>query len=382
MSFGKNLICEPMNRISTPAGMIFSAWLTANLAAVGAESTNWLSVFDEQFADNPSQRFKMLPVPVRGATSSEGSGRYDESRHAYFLGGYLSLVRPVRAGAHVEWSLTLQFERPGTNAPPELETDLMLVLSDGTMAGIQIQRVRENDASNVVRFVREKSGQPQAKVVKEIQLPGAPPDGDWLLRYRHGLLTLLQGTNQVGNADLEVLGIPVAGVSWIQKGGVVACERMTLKGEPPREVATADQEILKRASRLNDEAKKLLGEKRADDALVKMEEASALFVKVHGENHPDSANSFANRASILEATGKKEEAGKLWEKALVIHESTLGPTHPHTTLTRFNLGKCYFEQGNKPKAKELWTRCCDDSREVLGSEYSLVRSLDSMLPRM
>ena len=197
-----------------------------------------------------------------------------------------------------------------------------------------------------------------------------------------GLASHIQGANTVGNADLEVLGIPIAGVSSIQKGGVLECERMTLKGEPTREVATADQAILRRASRLNDEAKKLLGEKRADDALVKMGEASALFVKVHGENHPDSANSFANRASILGATGKKEAAGKLWEKDLVIHESTLGPTHPHTTLTRFNLGKCYFEQGNKPKAKELWTRCCDDSREVLGSGYSLVRSLDLMLPRM
>jgi hypothetical protein len=282
----------------------------------------------------------------------------------------------------VELSLTLRFEPPGSNAPPKLETDLMLVLFNGTMAGIQVQRSKEKDSLTVVRFVQEKSGQASAKVLNEIRIPGAPPDGAWLLRYRHGLLALIQGTKTMGNADLELLGIPVAGVSWTQKGGVVVCERMTLKGEPLRDVPTADQETLHRASRLNEEAKRLLRDKRADEALVKMEEASALYVKVHGENHHDSANSFANRATILESTGNKAEATKLWAKALAIHEETLGPTHPHTTLTRFNLGKNFFDQGNKAKAKELWTRCRDDWSAVRGPDYPLVKSLDSLLPRL
>jgi tetratricopeptide (TPR) repeat protein len=127
---------------------------------------------------------------------------------------------------------------------------------------------------------------------------------------------------------------------------------------------------------------RLFRAQKAEEALVKMEEASALFVNVHGENHYDSANSFGNRAAIIEATGKKEEAGKLWAKALAIDERTLGPTHPHTTLTRFNLGKNYFNKGDKAMAKELWTRCRDDWTSVLGPEYSLVKSLDSILPTL
>jgi len=370
-----------MSITSTRAFLLLLAGMAASLAAVGAESTDWLTVFDEQFADNPTptQRFKIVPVLISGA---EGSTRYDEARHAYSLSGFLSLVRPVHAGAHVELELTLRFLPAGTNAPSSLETDLMLVLFDRSLAGIELLRSKQNDAPTTVRFVLRESGRASEKVLREIRMPSVAPDGVWRLRYRHGLLTLVQGTNTVGSADIELLGIPVAGVSWIQKGGEVACERMTLRGEPFREVPAADQETLQRASRLNEEAKRLLGEKRADDALVKMEEASALFVKVHGENHYDSANSFGNRASIMESTGNKEEAGKLWAKALAIHEKTLGRTHPHTTLTRFNLGKNYFDTGDKAKAKELWTRCRDDWRSVLGPEYSLVKSLDSILPTL
>jgi hypothetical protein len=104
--------------------------------AVGEESTNWLAVFDEQFADNPTptQRFKIVPVLI---SEAEGSTRYDETRHAYSLSGFLSLIRPVRAGAQVELELALHFLPAGTNDPPSLETDLMLVLFDRSLAGIE-----------------------------------------------------------------------------------------------------------------------------------------------------------------------------------------------------------------------------------------------------
>jgi tetratricopeptide (TPR) repeat protein len=162
----------------------------------------------------------------------------------------------------------------------------------------------------------------------------------------------------------------------------VVCEHMTLKGEPFRELPAADQETVQRASKLNEEAKALLRDKKANDALPIMEEASALYLKVYGENHHDSANSLANLASVFESIGKKDDAGKFWAKALAIHEATLGSTHPHTTLTRFNLGKHFLERGDKAKAKELWTRCRDDWSSVLGPDYPLVKSLDSILPNL
>lgn len=346
-----------------------------------ADSPTWMTIFDEEFADNPHQRFKILPVrvPVPGTTSSEGSVRYDEQRHAYSLAGRMSLVRPVRAGAHVELDLMLRFLPPTERSPTHLNTELGLVLHDRSVVGFQVRRTKKDDDPTTVRLLERKPGQVEPTVLQEVEMLGPAPDGGWQLRYRHGLLTLVKDTKTVGSAYIERLGIQVAGVSWLQMSGEVSCDRMILKGKPLHEISPTDQSILKRASRLNEESKQLLRQKKADAALEKMRESSALFVKVHGDNHHDSANSFANLASILASRGNTDEAGRLWARALAIHENALGPTHPHTTLTRFNLGKHFMSKGDKSKAKELWTRCRDDLKAVHGPDYKLVRSLDSIL---
>jgi hypothetical protein len=157
---------------------------------------------------------------------------------------------------------------------------------------------------------------------------------------------------------------------------------MTLEGEPFRDLPVADQETLSRASQLNEEARAFLRDNRIGDAMRSMVEASTLFQSVHGEHHYDSANSFANLASISAAAGKRGEASKLWANALAIHEATLGSAHPHTTLTRFNLGNNILEQGDSAKAKELWTRCRNDWKAVFGADYPLVKSLDTLLPNL
>ena len=348
---------------------------------LAAETNTWVTVFDERFTDNPQQRFKMLPVPITGTTSSGASTHYDEERKAYSVAGYLSLVRPVRAGPQVLLDLTLRFDPPETNAPSEMVTAFRFVLFDRSAAGVEIERSRQTNVPARVRFVQETTGQTRPKVLRELALKDTALDGKWQLGYCHGLLTLCHGSQTVGGADMGKLGVQVAGVTWTQKGGKVTCERMTLTGEPIRETSPADQETLKRAASLNEEAQRLFREGNAGEALPKMKEASALFVQVHGEDHYDSANSFANLAAMLEPSDKAESV-RLYKKALAIHEQTLGATHPHTTLTRFNLGKCFMDQGDKAKAKELWTRCRDDWQAVLGADYSLVKSLDALLRSM
>jgi hypothetical protein len=113
-----------------------------------------------------------------------------------------------------------------------------------------------------------------------------------------------------------------------------------------------------------------------------MREAMGLFVKVHGEEHHDAANAFANLAAMLDLLPGKEtraEARGLWEKALGVHERVLGPAHPHTTLTRFNLGRHLLDAGEQDEAKAVWARCRADWLDVLGPDYPLVRSLDEIL---
>lgn len=90
----------------------------------------------------------------------------------------MSLLRPVRAGAYVEWSLTLCFESPKADGPAELETDLMFVLFDRTAAGIQVQRSRQSDAPTSVKFVQEKPGQTQANAILPIPSRIWPPSSN------------------------------------------------------------------------------------------------------------------------------------------------------------------------------------------------------------
>ena len=348
---------------------------------LAAETNTWVTVFDERFTDNPNQRFKLLPVPVPGTTSSGGTSSYDEEHHAYSVFGHLALVRPVRAGAQVRLDLRLRFDPPETNAPAQMITTFRFVLFDRSAAGVEIERSKQTNLPARLKFVQETTGQTKPRILREIPLNDLALDGDWQLVYCHGLLTLRHGNQMVGGADLGKLGVQVAGVSWTQKGGKVTCEHMMLTGEPLHETSPADQETLKRASSLNEEAQRLFRDGKHGEGLARMKEASALFVQVHGEDHYDSANSFANLAAMLEPSDKVESF-RLYKKALAIHGQTLGTTHPHTTLTRFNLGKCFMDQGDKAKAKELWTRCRDDWQAVLGADYSLVKSLDTLLRSM
>lgn len=357
--------------------LILATLTTGWAAAHQPKGTDKETIFEETFEDNPHSRFKMLPVSGPNG-SSEGSGKYDEVKHAYSLGGYLSLVRPVVAGAHVEWSVKLQFEPAPANTTSPLETQLKLVLRDQSIAGVNIQRSSQADVPGKIQFVRQQQGQNAPKVLKEIPLP-ASLNGTWQLRYRHGLITLSVNSKTLGSVDLSALGVPVAGISWTQKGGTVICQHMALQGEPMRKLKANDQEKLQQASRLNQEARQLYVEKKSDEALSKMKEASALFVQVHGENHHDSGNSFTNLASILKAMRKTDEAEQYQTKALAIHEASLGASHPHTTLTRFNLGKLYMDKGDRTKAKEQWTRCRTDWKDVYGPDFPLVKSLDSIL---
>jgi tetratricopeptide (TPR) repeat protein len=362
------------------AGLCFRicfALIVGVIGAEGAEGPEWQTIFEERFTDNPNDRFKIMPVPIPGATSSGGTAHYDEAERRYHLGGHLSVVRPIRAGAHVELVVELQFNAPSEEAPADLQTELMLVLLDESLAGIQVRRPQATNAHAIVQWVHQTKR--EVKVLGQNVIPPALLDATWKLRYRHGLLTLTHHGNVLGHADLRQLGIPVIGVSWIQKGGRSTCSLMTLKGEPFPSLTESKTETLREASLLNEEAHRLWKDKRPEEALVKMEKASALFVQTHGEEHHDSANSFANLASICGAAGKREEAGKYWIKALALHEAALGPNHPHTALTRFNLGKHYFAGNEIEKAKELWAHCREDWSAAWGPDAPLVQSLNKTI---
>ena len=67
------------------------------------------------------------------------------------------------------------------------------------------------------------------------------------------------------------------------------------------------------------------------------ERALAIREKALGPEHPDTATSLNNLASLLQAQGDLVGARSLFERALAIREKALGPEHPDTASSLNNL---------------------------------------------
>lgn len=67
------------------------------------------------------------------------------------------------------------------------------------------------------------------------------------------------------------------------------------------------------------------------------ERALAVFEKVLGGDHPDTAATMNSPGEILISQGTSERARSYLKHALAIFEARLGPDHPDTKLVRKNL---------------------------------------------
>ena len=73
---------------------------------------------------------------------------------------------------------------------------------------------------------------------------------------------------------------------------------------------------------------------RAKDAFVK---ALAIYERVLGPDHPDTARCLAKLALVYNAQGRYADAEPLFQRALAIYERVLGPDHPDTATSLDNL---------------------------------------------
>jgi tetratricopeptide (TPR) repeat protein len=75
------------------------------------------------------------------------------------------------------------------------------------------------------------------------------------------------------------------------------------------------------------------------------ERALAIYERVLGPDHPDTAASLSNLALLLRAQGDLAGARPLFERALAIRERVLGPDHPNTAESLNNLASLLKDQG-------------------------------------
>ena len=63
----------------------------------------------------------------------------------------------------------------------------------------------------------------------------------------------------------------------------------------------------------------------------------ALYEKMLGPEHPQTAAALSNLGSIYQAKGGRKKAVELYARALAIDEKTLGPESSSTTAIRDNI---------------------------------------------
>ena len=93
------------------------------------------------------------------------------------------------------------------------------------------------------------------------------------------------------------------------------------------------------ATALNELAQLLQDQGKLDEAAPLMRQALAIFKKVHGEEHPNVANTLHNLALLLRNQDPDSaEAARLGKQALAIAEKTLDPDHPYLQEYRDDWG--------------------------------------------
>ena len=98
------------------------------------------------------------------------------------------------------------------------------------------------------------------------------------------------------------------------------------------------------------------------------ERALAINERVLGPEHPGTAMSLNNLASLLRNQGELASARSLFERALMISEKVQGPEHPDTATSINSLAHLLQEQGDLAAARPLLERALAIREKVLGPE--------------
>jgi serine/threonine-protein kinase len=110
---------------------------------------------------------------------------------------------------------------------------------------------------------------------------------------------------------------------------------------------------------------------RYQEALPRHQRALALREKTLGPEHPHTSLSLSNLGRVLHELGRYEEALRLHERALAQREKALGPDHPLHLLSLNNLGMTLQGLGRYEEALRLHERALALREKALGPDDPL-----------
>ncbi|MBE9246697.1 tetratricopeptide repeat protein [Microcystis aeruginosa LEGE 00239] len=134
--------------------------------------------------------------------------------------------------------------------------------------------------------------------------------------------------------------------------------------------ATERDIALAEAERLTQQVIQLYQQGKYNEAIPLAEQALAIRKKVLGDNHPNTARSLNNLASLYQNQGRYSEAEPLYKQALAIKKQQLGDNHPSTATSLNNLAELYRVQGRYSEAEPLYQQALAIRRKQLGDNHS------------
>jgi CHAT domain-containing protein/Tfp pilus assembly protein PilF len=134
-------------------------------------------------------------------------------------------------------------------------------------------------------------------------------------------------------------------------------------------VATDDDRALHEASKLFDEARKLVDKEKYDEALPLIQRAMEIREKLLGPNHRDVAAVNSGIAILYHGKGEYAKAVPYYERALSITEKVRGSEHPDVADSLDRLAICYLDRGEYAKASLIQARAVAIFEKTLGAEH-------------
>jgi tetratricopeptide (TPR) repeat protein len=133
--------------------------------------------------------------------------------------------------------------------------------------------------------------------------------------------------------------------------------------------ASADTDTATMARLLNESGLFLDNQGAPARAIQFHRRALADFVRLLGEDHPDTLTSRSNLAGAYESAGDLGRAIPLYQQTLTDRRRVNGENHPDTLTSRNNLAYAYWAAGDLGRAIPLYEQTLTDRRRVLGENH-------------
>lgn len=114
-----------------------------------------------------------------------------------------------------------------------------------------------------------------------------------------------------------------------------------------------------------------LGRAEYASAGVLFERALVIRESALGPEHPDTASTINDLGELNRHQGRYEQAEPLYQRALAIRKKALGPEHPDTAESLNNLALLYAMAQRYEEAEPLYRRALSIWEEALGAQHTL-----------